>query len=107
MLCADRLAAERKVYMDWEISNLDSKRPFFMLWWEKATYFHQLGRSREYSIAVIDNFLERGGYLTVMAGLCTQVGISTENPASTPDFYWSLEHMSNFVCHQKHLMTCF
>ena len=74
ILYGDRLVAECKIYVDWEVPELDQKRAFF--WWVRgqAILIYQCGLSCTEPDSNVDDLSKAGGHLWMLDELWTQVG---------------------------------
>ena len=95
ILCANRLAAERKIQMDWEVPGLSHKLPFSHDVLEGKSFVLTGAEVRiRIQLQLLTTFSKSGGHLRVLEDFRTHVGFSTDNAASTSDFNWSRKHIS-------------
>ena len=95
VLYGSKLEAEREVYMELDVPDLDFKRPFYydVLEGKPFTFTTEETRVR-IQINLLLTFLKIGGQLWALEDYWTQVGIATGHSAATADFNWSPAHIS-------------
>ena len=99
MLYGSKLEAEREVYMELDVPDLEIKRPFYydVLEGKPLTFTTEESPVR-IQINLLMTFLKSGGQLWALEDYWTQVGIATRHSAAIADFNWSPAHnsVSNF-----------
>ena len=95
VLYGSKLEAEREVYMELDVPDLDFKRPFYydVLEGKPFTFTTEETRVR-IQINLLLTFLKSGGQLWALEDYWTQVGIAIGHSAATADFNWSPAHVS-------------
>ena len=95
MLYGSKLKAEREVYMELDVPDLDFKRPFHydVLEGKPFTFTTEETRVR-LEINLLMTFLKSGGQRWALEDYWTQVGIATGHSAGIADFNWSPAHIS-------------
>ena len=95
VLYGSKLEAEREVYMDLDVPDLDFKRPFYydVLEGKPFTFTTEESRVR-IQVNLLMTFLKSGGQLWALEDYWTQVGIANGHSAAIADFNWSLAHIS-------------
>ena len=95
VLYGSRLEAEREVYMELDVPDLDFKRPFYYNVLEGKPFTFTTEESRvRIQINLLMTFLKSGGQLWALEDYWTQVGIATGHSTAIADFNWSLAHIS-------------
>ena len=90
-----KLEAERDIYMDLDVPDLDFKRPFYYDVLEGKPFAFTTEESRvRIQINLLITFLKNGGQLWALEDYWTQVGIATGHSAAVADFNWSPAHVS-------------
>ena len=104
ILHGERLVAEQEIYMDWEVPEVDRKRPFCCDVLEgKPFMFRSVEDWTRIELHVLTVFLRVGGQSWVLEGFWPQVEILTGNCAATCDFKRNREHISV----TKRSLNCF
>ena len=95
VLYGSKLEAERKLYMELDLPDLDFKRPFYydVLEGKPFTFTTEESRVR-IQINLLMTFLKSGGQLWALEDYWTQVGFATGHSASMADFNLSPAHIS-------------
>ena len=95
VLYGSKLEAEREVYMELDVPDLDFKRPFYYDVLEGKPFAFTSEESRvRIQINLLVTFLKSEGQLWALEDYWTQVGIATGHSAATADFNWSPAHIS-------------
>ena len=95
VLHGSKLEAERELYMDLDVPDLDFKRPFYYDVLEGKPFTFTTDESCvRIQINLLMTFLKIGGQLWALDDYWTQVGIATGNSAAVADFNWSPSHIS-------------
>ena len=95
VLYGSRLEAEREVYMELDVPDLDFKRPFYYNVLEGKPFTFTTEESRvRIQINLLMTFLKSGGQLWALEDYWTQVGIATGHSAAIADFNWIPVHIS-------------
>ena len=90
MLYGSKLEAEREVYMELDVPDLDFKRLFYYDVLEGKSFPFTSEESRvRIQINLLMTFLKSGGQLWALEDYWTQVGIATGHSAAIADFNWS------------------
>ena len=109
VLYGSRLEAEREVYMELDIPDLDFKRSFYYDMLEGKPFTFTTGESRvRIQINLLMTFLRSGGHFWALEDYWTQVGIASGHSAAIADFNWSPAHISvsNFGFSSKFPYKC-
>ena len=95
VLYGSKLEAQREVYMELDVPDLDFKRAFSydLLEGKPFTFTTEESRVR-IQITLLMTFLKSGGQLWALQDFWTQVGIATGHSAATADFNWNPAHIS-------------
>ena len=95
VLYGSRLEAEREVYMELDVPDLNFKRPFYydVLEGKPFTFTTEESRVR-IQINFLMTFWKSGGQLWALEDYSNQVGIATWHSAAIADFNWSPAHIS-------------
>ena len=95
VLYGSKLEAEREVYMELDVPDLDFKRPFYydVSVGKPFTFTTEDPRVR-IQIKLLMTFLKSGGQLWDLEDYWIQVGIATGHSAAITDFNWSPAHIS-------------
>ena len=99
VLYGSKLEAEREVYMELDVPDLDFKRPFYYDVLEGKPFNFTTEESRvRIQISLLMTFLKSGGQFWALEDYWTQVGIATGHSAAIADFNWTPAHIfvSNF-----------
>ena len=95
VMYGSKLEAEREVYMELDVPDLDFKRPFYYDKLEGKPFTLTTEESRvRIQINLLMTFLKTGGQLWALEDYWTQVAIATGNSAAFADFNWSPAHNS-------------
>ena len=95
VLHASKLEAERELYMDLDVPDLDFKRPFYYDVLEGKAFTFTTEESRvRIQINLLMTFLKSGGLLWALEDYWTQVVLATGHSAAVADFNWSPAHIS-------------
>ena len=109
VLYGSKLEAEREVYMELDVPDLDFERDFYDDMLEGKPFTFTTEESRVWiQVNLLMMFLKSGGQLWALEDYWTQVGIATGHPAANVDFNWSPAHISvsNFSFSSKFLFKC-
>ena len=95
VLHGSKLEAERELYMDLYVPNLDFRRPFYydVLEGKPFTFTTEESRVR-IQINLLMTFPKSGGQIWALEDYWTQLGIATGHSAAVADFNWSPAHIS-------------
>ena len=95
ILHGKRLEPGRENNTDWEVPEMDHKRPFhFDVLEDKPFMLTSVEYRIRKQLQVLTTFLIGGGPSWELEKFWTQVGILTGYSAATCDFNWSQEHIS-------------
>ena len=95
VLYGSKLEAEREIYMELDVPDLDFKRPFFYDVLDGKPFSFTTEESRiRIQINLLMTFLKSGGQLWALEDYWTQVGIATGHSAPIAGFGWSPAHIS-------------
>ena len=95
VLYGSKLEAEREVYMELDVPDLDFKRPFYYNVLEGKPFTFTTEESRvRIQINLLMTFLKSGGQLWALEDYWTQYDIATGHSAAFADFNWSPAHIS-------------
>ena len=109
VLYGSRLEAEREVYLELDVPDLDFKRLFHYDVFEGKPFTFTTEESRvRIQINLLMTFLKSGGQLWALEDYWTQVGNATGHSAAVADFNWSPAHISvsNFGFFSKFHYKC-
>ena len=94
-LYGSKLEAEKELFMQLDVPELDHKRPFNYDVVEGKPFIFTSASSRTLiQIELLLIFLRGGGQLWTLEEYWTQVGVLTGHSASTADFNWSSSYIS-------------
>ena len=90
-----KLEAERENYMEYNVPDLDFKRPFYYVVLEGKPFTFTTEETRVgIRINLLMTFLKSGGHVWALEDYWSQVGIATGYYAAIADFNWSPAHIS-------------
>ena len=94
-LYGSKLEAEKKLFMNLEVPELDHKRPFYYDVVEGKSFIFTSANSRTLKqMELLLIFLTGGGQMWTLEDHWTQVRVLTGHSASTADFNWSASFFS-------------
>ena len=95
VLYGSKLEAEREIYMELDVPDLDCKRPFYYDVLERKPFTFTTEESRVWiQINLLMTFLKCRGQLWALEDYWTQMSIETGHHAAIADFNWSPAHIS-------------
>ena len=95
VLYCSKIEAEREVYMELDVPDLDFKRPFYYNVLEGKPFTFTTEESRvRIQINLLMTFLKSGGQLWALEDYWTQVGTAIGHSAAIADFNLSPAHIS-------------
>ena len=102
------MAADGRLYLDWEIREMSHKRPsYYDVLQGKPFVFTSVEDQVRIQIQLLTTFLKGGGQFWVLEDFWNQVGILTCNASLTSHFNWSHEHISVSSWSISYFVPCF